>query len=238
MPIQGDQRASSPRSKIDSGQAISPSISGEGSTRQGQWLLCLRVPKCEAVKIVQRACRGRQLAANLQQWKQEQERIVRIVGHTSERIVIKCSVPSGSNPYDFGSMRVIHNLHAEPAFNVSAGWSLKKWEGFKTTRRKKNGQPVQQEEEFEHVRWYLQHVDGHVITCQPKAWMDTGGFAMYIQTVLAPWWQKQQTSWTGPDEFQAKRLLLVCDNASVHKADELKKLMDQHGIIFRFLRPT
>jgi hypothetical protein len=81
-------------------------------------------------------------------------------------------------------------------------------------------------------------VDGHVITCQPKAWMDTGGFAMYIQTVLAPWWQKQQTSWTGPDEFQAKRLLLVCDNASVHKADELKKLMDQHGIIFRFLRPT
>jgi hypothetical protein len=111
-------------------------------------------------------------------------------------IVIKCSVPSGSNPYDFGSMRVIHNLHAEPAFNVSAGWSLKKWEGFKTTRRKKNGQPVQQEEEFEHVRWYLQHVDGHVITCQPKAWMDTGGFAMYIETVLAPWWQKKQTSWT------------------------------------------
>ena len=52
----------------------------------------------------------------------------------------------------------------------------------------------------------LQHVDGHVITCQPKAWMDTGGFAMYIQTVLAPWSQKQQTSWTGPDEFPAKRL--------------------------------
>ena len=92
--------------------------------------------------------------------------------------------------------------------------------------------------QFEHVRWYLQHVDGHVITCQPKAWMDTGGFAMYIETVLAPWWQKQQTSWTGPDEFPAKRLLLVCDNASVHKADELKKLMDQHGIILRFLPPN
>ena len=102
-----------------------------------------------------------------------------------------------------------------------------KWEGFKTTRRKKNGQPVQQAEEFEHVRWYLHHEDGHVITCQPQAWMDTGGFAMYIQTVLAPWWQKKQTSWTGPDEFPAKRMLLVCDNASVHKADELKKLMNQ-----------
>ena len=84
MPIQGDQRASNPRSKIDSGWAILPSISGERRIRQ-------------------------------------------------------------------------------------------KWEGVKTTRRKKNGQPVQQVEEFEHVRWYLQHVDGHVITCQPKAWMDTGG---------------------------------------------------------------
>ena len=43
----GRPKTSSPRSKIDSGQAISPSISGKGSTRQGQWLLCLRVPKCE-----------------------------------------------------------------------------------------------------------------------------------------------------------------------------------------------
>jgi hypothetical protein len=92
-------------------------------------------------------------------------------------------------------------------------------------------------EEFEHVRWYLQHEDGHVITCQPKVWMDTGGFAMYIETVLAPWWLKEQTSWTGPDPFPAKRMLLVCDNSSVHKADELKKLMEQYGIILMFL-PT
>jgi hypothetical protein len=45
-------------------------------------------------------------------------------------IVIKCSAPSGSNPHDFDSMRVIHNLHAEPAFSDRAGWRLKKWEGF------------------------------------------------------------------------------------------------------------
>ncbi len=107
---------------------------------------------------------------------------------------------------------------------------MKKWEGFKTIRGKKNGQPVHPAEEFEHVRWYLQHEDGHVITCQPKAWMDTGGFAMSrdIETVLASWWLKEQTSWTGPDPFPAKRMLLVCDNASVHKADELKKLMEQY----------
>ena len=58
---------------------------------------------------------------------------------------------------------------------------------------KKNGQPVHLAEEFEHVQWYLQHEDGHVITCQPKVWMDIGGFAMYIETVLAPWWLKEQT---------------------------------------------
>jgi len=48
MPIQGDQRASSPRSKIDRGRAILPSISGECRIRQGQRLVSLRVPKCEA----------------------------------------------------------------------------------------------------------------------------------------------------------------------------------------------
>ena len=48
MPIQGDQRASSRRSKIDSGRAILPSISGERRIRQGQRLVPLRVPKCDA----------------------------------------------------------------------------------------------------------------------------------------------------------------------------------------------
>ena len=68
--------------------------------------------------------------------------------------------------------------------------------------------------------------------------MDTGGFAMYIETVLAPWWLKEQTSWTGPDPFPAKRMLLVCDNASVNNADEFKKLMEQYGIILMFLPPN
>jgi hypothetical protein len=31
-------------------------------------------------------------------------------------IVINSSAPSGSNPHDFSDMRVIHNLHSEPAF--------------------------------------------------------------------------------------------------------------------------
>jgi hypothetical protein len=83
--------------------------------------------------------------------------------------------------------------------------------------------------------------------CPRHGWTQ-GGFAMYIQTTqgvdghrgvchVNSDWQKQQASWTGPDEFPAKRMLLVCDNASVHKVDEIKKLMDQYGIILRFLPP-
>ena len=33
-------------------------------------------------------------------------------------------------------------------------------------------------------------------------------------------------------------MLLVCDNASVHKADEIKTLMDKYGIILMFLPPN
>jgi hypothetical protein len=128
-------------------------------------------------------------------------------------IVIKCSVPSGSNPYDFGSMRVIHNLHTEPAFNASAGWSLKKWEGFKTTRRKKNGQPVQQGEEFEHVRLYLQHVDGHVITCQPKAWMDTGGLPC---TFRLYWRRGGRSSRRRGQDLMNFRLSVFCWCVTMH----------------------
>ena len=93
-------------------------------------------------------------------------------------------------------------------------------------------------QEIEHSRWYLLHKDGHVVTCQPKAWMDTGGFAMYTDTVLAPWWENQKTSWSGPGAFPAHRLLVVCDNASVHKAEEIKEKLEEHGIILRFLPPN
>ena len=41
-------RPKSPRSKIDSERAVLPSISGERRIRQGQRLVPLRVPKCEA----------------------------------------------------------------------------------------------------------------------------------------------------------------------------------------------
>jgi hypothetical protein len=48
MPIQGDQRVFNPRTKIESRRGILPSISGDLTLPHSQWLLCLRVPKCEA----------------------------------------------------------------------------------------------------------------------------------------------------------------------------------------------
>jgi len=51
---------------------------------------------------------------------------------------------------------------------------------------------VEPQQSLPHVRWYLQHKDGHVVTCQPKAWMDTEGFAMRIDLVLGPWWQTKK----------------------------------------------
>ena len=111
-------------------------------------------------------------------------------------------------------MRVIQNLHKEPCFSEREGWTLKQWEGFQIMKRKTGGKAVEPLEWVPHLRWYLQHRDGHVITCKPKAWMDTGGFAMYIDTVLGPWRQPQKNS-------SDDRMLLVCDNASVHTADDL-----------------
>ena len=70
--------------------------------------------------------------------------------------------------------------------------------------------------------------------------MNTGGFAMYTDTVLVTWWEKQKTSWSGEGSIPAKRLLVVCDNASVHKGEELTEKLEQHSIIrviLRFLPP-
>ena len=83
--------------------------------------------------------------------------------------------------------------------------------------------------------------DYNVVTCQSKAWMDTpGGFTMYTDTVLVTWWEKHKTSerWSGEGSIPAKRLLVVCDNASVHKGEELTEKLEQYCIILRFLPPN
>ena len=46
-------------------------------------------------------------------------------------IVIKCSKPSGSNPFDYSNIRVLRDLHKEPPFSEGAGVAgrkLKEWE--------------------------------------------------------------------------------------------------------------
>ena len=71
------------------------------------------------------------------------------------------------------------------------------------------------------------------------------GFAMYADTLLIPWWEKQKESflsaWHGPappPKTADMRMLIVCDNAGVHKSDELRAHLEKHGILIRFLPPN
>ena len=160
-------------------------------------------------------------------------------------IVIKCATPSGSNPFDYSNMRVLHNLHKEPAFSEAAGWKLKEWNSYTTMRRSKKGEVTDPPKTLCHFRFYLEHKDGHVITCHPKAWMDMSGFAMYADTLLIKWWQEKKesllSSWPGPDpppKADDLRMLIVCDNAGVHKSEELRDHLEKLGILIRFLPPN
>ena len=48
-------------------------------------------------------------------------------------------------------------------------------------------------------------------------------------------------SWPGPDpppNADDLRLLVVCDNAGVHKSEELQDHLEKHGILIRFLPPN
>jgi hypothetical protein len=61
---------------------------------------------------------------------------------------------------------------------------------------------------------------------------------MYVESVLGHWWELQQKKkWREPAPFLSERMLVVADNASVHKARELKEpeLMEKYGILLRLL---
>ena len=77
-------------------------------------------------------------------------------------IVIKCSKPPGANPFDYSNMRVLYNLHKEPAFRDQAGWQLKEWNSHKTMQLNKKREVSHPPEELTHFRYYLQHEDGRV----------------------------------------------------------------------------
>mmetsp|Transcript_39390 Transcript_39390/g.98652 ORF Transcript_39390/g.98652 Transcript_39390/m.98652 type:complete len:81 (+) Transcript_39390:997-1239(+) len=61
------------------------------------------------------------------------------------------------------------------------------WKGHYPVTNSETGE--QKDTDF--TKPYLLHKDGHVITCQHKAWIDMPGVCMWMDTRLGPWVQKQ-----------------------------------------------
>ena len=132
--------------------------------------------------------------------------------------IIECNVVGA----DLSSVRVINTLHQQPAFSVAEGWELKEWRRTLTL--------VHKNEEFteEHVRPYLlQRSTGNVVTAQHKAWMDTPGMVMWVDTVLGPWAR------------QSGRLkLLIMDNVGFHHATAVAAALRKFDVVFEPLPPN
>ena len=126
-------------------------------------------------------------------------------------LIIKCSP---TKP-DLLSTCVVQNLHRQEGFTAADGWQLKQWSRSLTLKNKKH-----QLVTSEYKRHYLIHDRGHVITCQAKAWMDSAGIAMWVDTVLGP----------HAASLPRKRFALTWDNCSSHNSDAVQAVFQEHNI--------
>lgn len=124
--------------------------------------------------------------------------------------IIKCSKKS----MDLASTRVIDNLHLQKGFRSVDGWSLCIWQRTLTLIIK--GKSVT----GTYRRPYLvSRLTGAVITCQHRAWMDTPGLCMMLDTVFKPWMQANK-----------RRPFIVWDNCGPHLVDAVKQTLAELGI--------
>lgn len=136
----------------------------------------------------------------------------------SPLIIIKCS----STKPDLSGTRVVHNLLNQAGFQSTDGWALHLWE----RNLEMVNQKTKQLQLINFKRPYLKHMDGTIILCQAKAWMDTPGIAMWIDVQLGPY-------------FKAKRgkAALIWDNCGSHKVQCLEAVFKQWGIVSLPLPP-
>jgi len=113
--------------------------------------------------------------------------------------ILKCASKSA---YDLSKTTTVQNLQKKRGFTEQDGWSFGWWERTLDVPSKKGGQPIS----TKCRRPYLIHnSEGHVITIQNNAWMDTVGMVMLCDLVLEP------------ISKQRGGLLLVWDNCGPHK---------------------
>lgn len=127
--------------------------------------------------------------------------------------IVKCA---SQNPYDLSGTRVIHNLFIQH-FSADEGWELKKWE-------RTMDLPVKNKKDGAHQRvvckrFFIEHTNGTIVTCQNSAWMDSAGIAMWCDTQLGPRMKQR-----------GKKCLMVWDNCGPHKVAGVRKVFDEWGI--------
>ena len=125
--------------------------------------------------------------------------------------IVKCS----STKPDLSNTRVLKEIHTRPGFTVADGWELLHWKRTLTILNKKK-----EEVSATYSRPYLKEKEtGTIITIQHKAWMDTAGICMWLDTLLGP-------------HFASKRgkAYLIWDNCGSHCVHAIKPVLEQWGI--------
>ena len=71
----------------------------------------------------------------------------------------------------------------------------------------------------EHVRPYLIHTDGTVVTVQGRAWMDSAGICMWADVQIGPMYARKRG-----------KALIVWDNCGSHNVDAVQSVLEEWGL--------
>lgn len=124
---------------------------------------------------------------------------------------------------DLSSSRVLDNLMLSRGIAISDGWEKRVWRRTLTLPQKGKKDPVA----AQHVRPYLIHTDGTIITVQAKAWMDSAGICMWADVQIGP-------------IFAAKRrkCLIIWDNCGSHNVAAVREVLKEWGLTPKNLPPN
>lgn len=149
--------------------------------------------------------------------------------------IIKCS----SKKPDLSGIRVLGELHKKEGFTKEDG--RVHHDGKKDPMTKKtNPKPWTRSlelkmreskklETHQYIRPYLKHEkEGHIITAQHKAWMDSVTVCMLCDLLLHPLKEK----------LTRKKMLMVWDNCGPHKVEAVKKVFEECGIVIKTFPPN
>ena len=133
--------------------------------------------------------------------------------------IVKCT---SSSSVDLSRTTVLTKLHSS-TFSAASGWAARMWQREMQVQSKDKKGVIN----VIHRRPYLIHLlEGHVITCQNRAWMDTAGIAMWTDLIFGP----RTKEATG-------RACMVWDNCGPHKVEAVRKVFQEWNVTVLELPP-